>query len=144
MEAAEQHGESSPEETVRAAFGAFARNDRAAVERLIGSGFVWVFFDPFEEVPVLRTCSGRSQLTKRMKNHPAPGGWELVEIDAFGSRVAVTTSTFADRLRPRWREGDLNFHVVEVREGEIVALRACRDRDEAVRLAGSAGESITI
>jgi hypothetical protein len=144
VEAAKRIERSSPEETVRAAFGAFARNDRRALERLVGSAFVWVFFDPFEDLPVLRTCRGRSQLTKRMKNHPAPGGWELVEIDTFGSRVFVTTSTLADRLKPRWREGDLNFHVVEVREGQIVALRACRDRDEAVRLASSAGESLTI
>jgi len=29
------------------------------------------------------------------------------------------------------KTGDMNFHVVTVRDAKIVALRACRSRDEA-------------
>lgn len=133
----------SPQETVRAAFGAFARNDRDEIAQLIARSFVWVFFDPFDDAPTLRTCSGRSQIARRMKNFPA-SGWELVEIASFGPRVAVTTRSPVDRMRPPWRASDENFHVVEVHDGRVVALRACHDWDEAVRLARTESESLSI
>ncbi len=128
---------------MRAAFDAFARNDRDGIAQLIDNTFVWVFFDPFDDAPVLRTCSGRSQIARRMKNFPA-SGWELVEIASFGPRVAVTTRSPGDRMRPPWRSSDENFHVVEVRDERIVALRACQDWDESVRLAGTDSESLSI
>ncbi len=128
---------------MRAAFDAFARNDRDGIAQLIGGRFVWVFFDPFDDAPTLRRCSGRSQIARRMKNFPA-SGWELVEIATFGSRVAVMTRSPVDRMRPPWRSSDENFHVVEVHDGRIVALRACQDWDEAVRLAGTESESLSI
>jgi ketosteroid isomerase-like protein len=136
--------QSAPAETVRAAFDAFARNDRKALERFIGDEFVWVFFDPFEDHPVLRTCSGRSQITEQMRRDRPAGGWTLVEMDSHGSRVAVTTTAPTDRLRPAWREGALNFHVVDVRDGRIITLRACLDRNEARQLASTPDESLTI
>jgi hypothetical protein len=133
----------SASETVRAAFDGFARNDRDAVLRLIDDRFVWTFYDPFEDVPKLQSCSGRSEITRRMRNYPA-SAWRLLEVEPFGRRVAVTTSSPSERLRPSWRTTDLNFHVVEVDNGRIVALRACRDRAEAVRLASAEGECLNI
>lgn len=144
MTSTDEDKRSSPSETVRAAFDAFARNDREAISQLIDARFVWTFFDPFDDVPTLQTCSGRSQITTRMVNHPAASGWDLVEVEVFGRRLAVTTRSPGERLRPSWRTSDLNFHVVEVEDGRIVALRACRDRDEAIRMAAAAGESLTI
>jgi ketosteroid isomerase-like protein len=136
-------GPSSPAETVRAAFEAFARNDRDAMSAVIADRFVWVFYDPIDEVPTLQMCTGRSEITRRMARNPA-SDWELIEMEAFGRRVVVTTSSRSDRMRPSWRTSDLNFHVVEVEDGRIVALRACLDRDEAIRLAGAADKSLNI
>jgi hypothetical protein len=40
-----------------------------------------------------------------------------------------------DRQRA-WSAADRNYLVLTVREGQITAMRACRDRDEASRVAG--------
>lgn len=140
----ESNGQSSAEEAVRAAVAAFAGNDRDAIVELIDRDFTWLFFDPYEDTPILHTCRGRSEIAKRMGRNPPGGGWELVEVEPFGQRVAVVTRSPDGESRFSWRSGDLNFHVVEVRDGRVAILRSCRDRDEALRLAAAEGESLSI
>ncbi len=135
---------SSPSQTVRSAFDAFSKRDREAVDALLEDRFVWTYFDPSEDTPILRTCTGRSEITQQMNRGLGAQGLELVEIESFGNRIVVTTRFLAERDRPTWRSGDLNFHVVEVRDGRIVSLRTCRDRGEADRLASEEGKSLSI
>lgn len=135
---------STPSETVRAAFDAFSKKDRNAVGGLLDDRFVWTYFDPSEDTPILHTCTGRSEIIQQMNRELGAQGLELVEIESFGNRIVVTTRSPAERHRPPWRSSDLNFHVVEVRDGRIVALRACRERDEAVRLASEESKSLSI
>jgi hypothetical protein len=51
--------------------------------------------------------------------------------------LVVTRSPGIDAIRVR-KTGDLNFHVLTVRNEKIVALRACRSRDEALGIVASA------
>jgi ketosteroid isomerase-like protein len=121
------------EQVARQAYAAFATGDRAAVLDLVDEDLEWTFLDPSIPDPEPAVCRGRDQLAYWMgrgsgRKLPA----ELEEVVANGERVLVVTrSPGIDAIRAR-QTGDLNFHVLTVREGMIVALRACRDRDEAL------------
>ncbi len=61
---------------------------------------------------------------------------QLEEVIGEGDRVVVVVRTpGVDTYRVR-QANDLNFTVLTVRGGRIVALRDCRDRREAVAAAG--------
>ncbi len=99
----------------------------------------WTFLDPSDPDPEPAVCRGRDQLAYWMGRG---SGWklraELEEVVANGERVLVVTrSPGIDAIRAR-QTGDLNFHVLTVRDGKIVALRACRNRDEALGLVAAA------
>jgi ketosteroid isomerase-like protein len=61
---------------------------------------------------------------------------EVEEIAASGDKVMVVVHTPGiDRHRARQAD-DRNFLVLTLREGRVVAMRACRDRAEARDFAG--------
>jgi ketosteroid isomerase-like protein len=60
---------------------------------------------------------------------------ELEEIVGYGDRVLVVTHLPGTGARRVFKTGDRNFHVLTVRNGRITALRACRDREQAVTVA---------
>ena len=71
------------------------------------------------------------------------GGWaehglrvELEEIADSGELVMVCVRTPKVDAHHGWRRSDRAYGVFTVREGRVVALRDCRDRQEALRLAG--------
>jgi ketosteroid isomerase-like protein len=89
------------------------------------------------ENPEPRTCLGREQLQQVMERR---GGMspqaEVEEIASSGDKVMVVVHTPGlDQQRARQAD-DRNYMVVTVQQGQITALRACRDRDEARSLAG--------
>ena len=125
----------SSEEVVRQAYAGFAAGDVESVLSLVDDDLEWTFLDPGDPDPKPAVCHGRDQLAYWMKRG---SGWqlraELEEVSARGDRVLVVTrSAGIDETRAR-KTGDLNFHVLTVRGGKIVALRACRSRDEALGL----------
>lgn len=127
---------SETENLVRRAFEAFARGDVDAVLELVDAELEWTFLDPSVEDPQPQVCHGRGELAywigDQARRGPRP---DLEEIVGHDDRVLVVTrSPGLDDRRAR-KTGDRNFHVVTVREGRIVALRACRSRQEAVALA---------
>jgi ketosteroid isomerase-like protein len=136
----------SAEETVRDAFAAFVQGDRSAIVAFVDPDFRWTFFNPFEQTPTAETCGAQSESFREFVavSDENRANWQLVELVPFGDRVLVVTQPPPGRERPAWRSGEHTFHVVEVREGRIVAMRACLSRDEAVRRAGAKGESLTI
>jgi ketosteroid isomerase-like protein len=126
------------DDLVRAAFGAFARGDLAALLPLIDAEFEWTFLDPSEVDPQPQVCRGTAELARVLRNGGDQPVRELEELVPFGERVLVATrsgpeavTADSDRDRPA-------FHVVTVRDGHIVALRACRSRDEALLFASGA------
>ncbi len=123
------------EQVARQAYAGFAAGDTEAVLSLVDEDLEWTFLDPSVPDPEPAVCRGRDQLAYWMGRG---SGWrlhaELEEVVANGERVLVVTrSPGIDAVRAR-QTGDLNFHVLTVHDGRIVALRACRDRDEALRL----------
>jgi ketosteroid isomerase-like protein len=127
---------SETEDLIRTAYEAFSRGDLNSVLDLVDPELEWTFLDPTMESPEPQVCRGRDQLAYWM-GHGA--GWnmraELEEILGYGDRVVVVTrSPGIDAIRAR-KTGDRNFFVLTVRNGRIAALRACRSRDEAIKVA---------
>jgi ketosteroid isomerase-like protein len=127
------------EQIARQAYAGFAAGDTAAVLSLVDEDLEWTFLDPTVPDPAPAVCRGRDQLAYWMGRD---SGWklraELQEIVANGDRVLVITrSPGIDATRAR-KTDDFNFHVLTVRDGKIVALRACRDREEALGLVSAA------
>ena len=123
------------EQVARQAYAGFAAGDTAAVLSLVDEELEWTFLDPTVPDPEPALCRGRAQLAYWMGRD---SGWklraELQEVVANGERVLVVTrSPGIDAIRAR-KTNDFNFHLLTVRNGKIIALRACRDRDEALGL----------
>ena len=125
------------ESLVRTACAAFSQGDVATMLELVHPDLEWTFLDPAFENPDPRTCLGREQLQQVMERR---GGMspeaEVEEIASSGDQVMVVVHTPGlDQQRARQAD-DRNYMVVTVQQGQITALRACRDRDEARRLTG--------
>jgi hypothetical protein len=61
---------------------------------------------------------------------------QLEEVIANGERVVVGVLTPGiDAFRMRQAQ-DRTYDVFTVRDGRVIAMRACRDRDEALAIAG--------
>ncbi len=57
---------------------------------------------------------------------------------AFGDQVVIMIRTPGlDAIRARQAD-DRNIDIFTIRDGRVVAIRACRDRDEALRVVGPA------
>lgn len=125
----------SAEEIARSAYTAFAEGDVSSVLDLVDLDLEWTFLDPSVPNPEPAICHGREQLSYWLGRDR---GWrlraELEEVVANGDRVLVVTrSPGIDQLRARSTR-DRNFHVLTIRDGKITALRARRDRNEALGL----------
>jgi ketosteroid isomerase-like protein len=127
------------EQIARRAYAAFAEGDVSSVLELVDTDLEWTFLDPSVPNPEPAVCHGRDQLAYWMSRGI---GWQLPaqleEVVTNRDRVLVVTkSPGIDQVRVR-STGDRNFHVLTIRGGKIVALRACRDRNEAIGLVTSA------
>jgi len=126
------------ETLVRNAFDALARGDVQAMLELVDPDLEWTFLEPTEVDPEPQVCRGRDQLAYWVGRD---SGWrirpELEELVSFGERVLVVThSPGIDERRAR-KTDDRNFHVVTVRGERITALRACRSRQDAEKVAST-------
>jgi ketosteroid isomerase-like protein len=125
------------EALVRAAYQAFVAGDVDGLLEHVSAGLQWTYLDPAFEDPEPRTCHGRGQLRRGLQRQLDQRlTAELEQVVANGDRVLVVMHVPGlDRLRVRQADDRL-YEVVTVRDGHIVALRACHDRDEASSLAG--------
>jgi ketosteroid isomerase-like protein len=124
-------------ELIRRAYQAYASGNLAAMLELVDPGLEWTYLDPTLEHPIPQVCHGRHELEQLL------GGWaehglrvELEEVAGSGELVMVGVRTPGVDAHHGWRRGDRAYGVFTVREGRVVALRDCRDRQEALRLAG--------
>jgi ketosteroid isomerase-like protein len=124
-------------ELIRRAYRACADGDLAAMLELVDPELEWTYLDPALEHPTPQVCHGRQELEQVLR------GWvehgvrvELEEIAGSGALVMVGVRTPGFDAHYGWRRGDRAYSVVMVRGGRVVALRDCRDRQEALRLAG--------
>ena len=122
---------------VREAFLAYDRGDVAAMMDLVDPGLEWTYLDPGPGNPQPQICHGRGELEKALRRQADLGlRAELEEVIASGDQVILVMRTpGVDEYRQR-RADDRTYDVVTVRDGLIVGLYACRDRNEARSLAG--------
>jgi len=126
-------------ELVRTAYEAYARGDTATMLGFVDPDLEWTYLDPSLEDPEPQTCHGRHELEEALGRRDERGlRAELEEVIGNGDRVMVVVRTPGlDAHRARHAD-DRNFDVLTVRDGRIVALRGCRDRNEALAVAGIA------
>jgi len=117
---------------VRTAYEAYARGDLPSMLGFIDPDLEWTYLDPTLEAPEPQVCHGRAEL-ENVLNHWAEHGFtaELEEVAGSKDRVMVCVRTPGIDAH-RNRDGDdRSYAVLTLRDGRIVALRDCRDRDEA-------------
>lgn len=125
------------ESLVRAAYEAYSRGDMAGMLDIIDPGLEWTYLDPRSADPAPRTCHGRDQLQWALQGQAERGlHSEVEEIAACGDKVMVIIHMPGIDLRRMRQADDRNFLVLTLREGQVTAMRACRDRKEARDFAG--------
>jgi uncharacterized protein len=125
------------EELVRRAYEAYAAGNVAAMMRFVDSELEWTYLDPAFEDPDPQVCHGSRELEVALRRQARRGlKSRLEEVHANGDGVMVAVHTPGlDALRAR-KQDDRNYAVLTIRDGKIAAMRACRDRDEAMSVAG--------
>ncbi len=124
------------EDLIRWVYEAFSRGDVATMLQFVDPDLEWTYLDPSLEDPEPQVCHGRHELETALERQAERGlRGELEEVVASGDRVMVVVRTPGlDSFRVR-KADDRNYTVLTVREGRIVALRDCRDREEAIAVA---------
>jgi ketosteroid isomerase-like protein len=124
-------------DVIRRAYEAYAMGDLAAMLELVDPDLEWIYLDPTLEHPTPQVCHGRHELEQVLR-HWAEHGLraELDEVTGSGELVMVGVRTPGVDAHDGRRGDGRAYSVVTVRDGRIVALRDCRDRQEAAQLAG--------
>jgi ketosteroid isomerase-like protein len=128
------------ENLIRRAYEAYARGDLTAMLAVVDPDLEWTYLDPAFPNPDPHICHGRAQLADGLRRQARRGLKSHVE-DVIGNadKVLVTVRTpGADQYKAR-PTGDLDYDVLTVRDGRVVALRACRDRAQALAVLGLPG-----
>jgi ketosteroid isomerase-like protein len=122
---------------IRRAYQAYASGDLPGILELVDPGLEWTYLDPALEHPTPQVCHGRQELEQVLR-HWAEHGLraELDEVTSNGELVMVGVRTPGIDTHFSRGEDDRAYSVFTMREGRIVALRDCRDRQEALQLAG--------
>jgi ketosteroid isomerase-like protein len=122
---------------IRTAYEAYARGDATTMLGLVDPELEWTYLDPSLEDPKPQVCRGRHELEVALERRAERGlRSELEEVLGSGDRVMVVVRTPGlDEHRAR-NADDRNFDVLTVRGRQIVAIHACRSREEALAVAG--------
>lgn len=104
---------------------------------MVDQNLEWTFLDPSFENPEPQVCHGRQEFETRLRRQAERGlKTELEEAAGHGDAVMVVLRVPGiDAIRAR-KTNDRNYSVFTVRDGRIVALRDCRNRQEALAPAG--------
>jgi ketosteroid isomerase-like protein len=122
---------------IRRAYQAYASGDLDGMLALVDPELEWTYLDPALERPSPQVCHGRQELEQVLRQWAEHGLWaELEEVTSNGELVMVGVRTPGVDARHGRRGDDRAYSVFTVREGRIVALRDCRDRQEALQVAG--------
>jgi hypothetical protein len=104
---------------------------------LVDPDLEWTYLDPTLEQPIPQVCHGRHELEQVLRGWAEHGlRAELEEVAGRGELVMVGVRTPGVDAHHGWRRGDRAYSVFTVRGGRVVALRECRDRQEALDRTG--------
>jgi uncharacterized protein len=125
------------EQLVRRAYEAYAAGDVTTMMQFVDTNLEWTYLDPAFEDPDPQVCHGTQELAVALQRQARRGlKSRLEEVHGNGDRVMVSVHTPGlDALRARQAD-DRNYDVLTVRAGRIVAMRACKNRQEALSAAG--------
>ena len=122
---------------VREAYDAYTRGDTAALLDLVDADLEWTYLDPATVNPAPQTCHGRGELATALARQGDRGlRMELEEIVGHDDKVLVVVHTPGVDAHRATPADDRNYEVLTLRDGQIVALRACHSRAEAWALSG--------
>jgi ketosteroid isomerase-like protein len=122
---------------VRRAYDAYARGELATMLEVVDPDLEWTYLDPSLADPQPQVCHGRHELEAALRRQAERGlRAQLEEVVGHGDQVMVVVRTPGVDAYHLRQADDRNYDVFTVRDGRIVALRACRDRQEALRLTG--------
>jgi ketosteroid isomerase-like protein len=122
---------------VREAFLAYNRGDVARMMEFVDPDLEWTYLDPGLADPQPQTFHGRGELEKALVTNADRGlRAELEHVIASGEKVMLVMRTPGIDQYRLGQAGDRSYDVLTLKDGLIVALRACRDHDEAQALAG--------
>lgn len=126
------------EALVREAVQAFYHGDTGHLLELVHPDLEWTYLNPVDPDPQPQVCHGRDQIAWALDHQTGQGAATQVEqiVSGPGGQVMVVARTPGVDERRAWRNGDRNILVLTVRAGQIVAMRAFRDQDQASRFAG--------
>jgi ketosteroid isomerase-like protein len=124
-------------ELIRRAYQAYANGDLHAMLDFVDPDLEWTYLDPALEHPTPQVCHGRHELEQVLRRWAEHGlRAELEEVTSAGELVVVGVRTPGIDAHFSRGGNDRAYSVFTVRGGRIVALRDCRDRQEALQLAG--------
>jgi ketosteroid isomerase-like protein len=124
-------------ELIRRAYQAYANGDLAAMLELVDPDLEWTYLDPALEHPTPQVCHGRQELEQVLRHWAEHGRRaELEEVTSNGELAMVGVRTPGVNAHHGRPGDDRAYSVFTVRGGRIVALRDCRDRQEALQVAG--------
>jgi uncharacterized protein len=122
---------------IRRAYQAYATGDLATMLQFIDADLEWTYLDPALERPTPQVCHGRHELEQVLRAWAEHGlRAELEEVAVGGDLVMVGVRTPGVESYYGRRGDDRAYTVFTVRDGRIVALRDCHDRQEALHLTG--------
>ena len=122
---------------IRRAYQAYASGNLAAMLELVDPDLEWTYLDPTLEQPTPQVCHGRQELEQVLRGWAEHGlRAELEEVAGSGELVMVSVRTPGVDAYGGRRGDDRAYSVFTVRGGRVVALRDCRDRQEALQLVG--------
>jgi ketosteroid isomerase-like protein len=129
--------QSTNEAVIRNAYEAYAEGDLARMLEFVDPGLEWTYLDPAVEDPQPQICHGRYELENALQGMLDSGLRSfLEEVRGQGDRIMVLVRTPGiDRYRA-YKADDRNYNVLTVRDDQIVAIRNCRDREEALAVGG--------
>jgi ketosteroid isomerase-like protein len=123
-------------EVIRRAYQAYAHGDLATMLELVDPELEWTYLDPTLQQPTPHVCHGRHELEQVLRGWAEHGlRAELEEVTSSGELVMVGVRTPGADAHLGRRGADRAYSVLTVRDGRIVALRDCRDRQEALQVA---------
>jgi len=122
---------------VREAFLAYDKGDVARMMKYVHPDLDWMLFEPQGGAAQPTVRHGRAELEAALSRQSDLGlRAQVEEVVAAGEQVILVTRTPGIGELNGNRTSDLRYDVVTVRDGLIVGLRACKDRDEARTLVG--------
>jgi len=122
---------------VRAAYAAYTHGDTATLLDMVDPDLEWTYLEPGTVNPLPQTCHGRGELKVALARQADRGlRMQLEEIVGHGDKVLVVVHTPGVDAHRATPADDRNYEVLTLRDGQIVALRACNSRAQALELAG--------